>query len=782
MLKPHFLAKRQREGEPTPTVSEHSLSVQEAEHGIFASIEKDLTALEIAEDCIAYLKTMGNVTAGLHDIAKINSSFQAMLQAKPGSTKRQPVRHEIIAAWLLSDLDFFGHWLMNLRDESEIWPVVWAIAGHHLKMDDPCYSPLFNTGSGTARVSIPLSEMHAILCMAFRELQNNTPPKLADIQFDTIDDIDEGLEQRIAAFAENSCRAWKRLIKTHPNLALRTALLKALLISADVAGSALVADSKLPSEWITQALSVRLNKELLDPVIKKGTKGREPLPFQEQVGNSGKQATIVIAGCGNGKTTAAYLWAQRHAVGKKLWFTYPTTGTASAGYEGYLYDHPDLRSILIHGRAEVDLEAIQGTSDDDPDEESVRLDSLRAWNHQAIACTVDTVLGLFQNQRRPLFSFPAIAAGAFVFDEIHSYDPRMFGALLCFLKTFPGAPVLLMSASIPPRRLKALQEVLGDRVGPPISGDVKMEGYKRYCLKPRLSATDCRKDVAKALRDNKKVLWVCNTVSDAVQVAREACKWSGLASDSIIIYHARFRYKDRVERQKQVLDEFAYYTEGETKGQRRKPGACLVITTQVCEMSLDISADLMVVAECPLPSLVQRLGRLNRYAVSDDPWTCLVYPFHGEPYNEEADCTYKRSYRISMAAAREAVKELAEKPCSQSDLAERLEQMLETEEIEGYSAWLKDGWLTVPSQLREGSQSITLIREDDFDNIKEQLGPRYAKRSRWNAAKLASWTIPMSNTNGFYPTDRVGGYPVAAQDTITYSNEEGAAWANPKTR
>jgi len=527
---------------------------------------------------------------------------------------------------------------------------------------------------------------------------------------------------------------------------------------------------------------VRLNKELLDPVIKEGTKGRKPLSFQEQVGNSEKQVTIVIAGCGNGKTTAAYLWGQRHAVGKKLWFAYPTTGTASAGYEGYLYDHPDLIAALMHGRSEVDLEAIRGAPDDDPEEESIRLDSLRAWNHQAIACTVDTVLGLFQNQRRPLFSFPAIAAGAFVFDEIHSYDSRMFGSLLCFLKTFPGAPVLLMSASIPPRRLEALQEVLGNRVGPPIAGDVNMEGYKRYCLKSRSSPEDCRKEVIEALEANKKVLWVCNTVADAVQVASEAHKWSGLAPDGIIVYHARFRYKDRVDRQKQVLDEFAYYTKGEKKGQRCKPGACLVITTQVCEMSLDISADLMVTAECPLPSLVQRLGRLNRYVVSDDPWPCLIYPFQGEPYNEEADCAAKRSYRISMNAAREAVKELAEKPCSQSDLAERLQKMQESERIEDYSAWLNDGWLTVPAQLREGSHSITLIREDDFDDIKKHLGPRYAKGTRWTAAKLAPWTIPMLYPNGFYPTNRVGGYPVAAIGTITYSNEEGARWASQKTK
>jgi len=211
-MLPPFFAKRSRMNEPTPTVTEHSLAVQEAMSSIFASIERDLASLGIVAECVAYLDMAHSVVAILHDVAKINSSFQAMLHAKPDNGERQPVRHEILAAWLLSDLDFFGRWLMNLSDGSEIWPVIWAIAGHHLKMEDPCCSPLFNTGSGTAKVSIPLTEMHDILCMASRVMQKTAPPKLAGIQFDTIDDSDEGLEQRIAAFAENSHRAWKRLI------------------------------------------------------------------------------------------------------------------------------------------------------------------------------------------------------------------------------------------------------------------------------------------------------------------------------------------------------------------------------------------------------------------------------------------------------------------------------------------------------------------------------------------------------------------------------------------
>ena len=354
------------------------------------------------------------------------------------------------------------------------------------------------------------------------------------------------------------------------------------------------------------------------PVVRSGTKGRDPLPFQIAVGDSGQSATVVIAGCGNGKTTAAYMWAQRWASGRKLFFTYPTTGTASAGFEDYAFRHPELNAALIHGRAFVDLEAMQTTGEEDPLEEDQRLASLEAWGRQVIVCTVDTVLGLMQNNRRPLFSFPAIVTGAIVFDEIHSYDRGLFGALIRFLRTFPELPVLLMSASIPPTRLRHLREAIGPRLAPAILGDPTLEGYKRYAIQRRDNKEACYRDVAEALRHSKnnKVLWVCNTVDDAVKAARLAATVFGIQP---LLYHSRFKYRERVQLQNELIRRF------------KSPQPVLAVTTQVCEMSLDISANTLVTAECPLAVLVQRLGRLNRRATADDPWPCLVYPFVGSP-------------------------------------------------------------------------------------------------------------------------------------------------------
>src|SRR5262249_8208627 len=97
------------------------------------------------------------------------------------------------------------------------------------------------------------------------------------------------------------------------------------------------------------------------------------------------------------------------------------------------------------------------------------------------------------------------------------------------------------------------------------------------------------------------VLWVCNTVARVMEAAGSFREFRPL------IYHSRFKYADRVERHKEVIDSF------------KAEGPALAICSQVAEMSLDLSADLLVTDLAPVPALIQRLGRLNRRAKQGDP-------------------------------------------------------------------------------------------------------------------------------------------------------------------
>ena len=351
--------------------------------------------------------------------------------------------------------------------------------------------------------------------------------------------------------------------------------------------------------------------------IVRDIQGRNPnfsalRPFQERTAKTPSPA-VLIAACGGGKTVAAYEWAKQYE-GRKLFFCYPTTGTASAGFADYLFAQSQLERDLIHSRAEVDIERMtrNGGESGEERESFLKIESLRAWGQQVIACTVDTVLGLVQNNRRALFSFPAIIKGAIVFDEIHSYDEKLFGALVRFLWAFPQIPVLLMSASLPKNRLDALSEALGKQWQIPIQGDESEEGRERYLLGWNEKRDDCWDAVSETLRNKGKVLWVCNTVGDAIRVYRQAKE--KVPEIAPLLYHSRFRYKDRVDIQDRVLVAF-----------KEKAPPCLAVTTQVCEMSLDISAQLMVTALPPFPSLVQRLGRLNRRGEVEEGAQCYVF-------------------------------------------------------------------------------------------------------------------------------------------------------------
>ena len=173
---------------------------------------------------------------------------------------------------------------------------------------------------------------------------------------------------------------------------------------------------------------------------------------------------------------------------------------------------------------------------------------------------------------------------------------------------------------------------------------------------------------------------------------------------------------------------------------------------------------------------MQRLGRLNRYASSDDPWPCLVYPFQGDPYNEKPELIQTRGdsgRNGGCPHSRGRTRRPAVQPAQLGKPARRDDRSWQ---IETYSAWLDDGWLTEPAQLRDGDQSVTLIREEDLAEIERKLGRQSTKPSRWTAKSLVPWTIPMLYRREFRPERRVGGYPVAPTGAVDYCDKEGATW------
>lgn len=677
--------------------------------------------------------------AFLHDLGKASHQFQRLVRQGPNPP--QALRHEWISLLILLHFEQLDRWLFSEGGDLVRRAALFAAIGHHLQIPDgSAFSQ--RAGSGDSRITVMTGhpDMTDLLKRASDRLNLRSPvPDLTDLTIDLLDD-DPLSETRPWLLEAN--RWWEN---ASPDDSRFVALVKALVIAADLAGSSLPRKGIEAATWVKDVLTRTCVQEELKRIGMSRLNGKPLRLFQSKVAETSSRLTLVRAGCGSGKTSAAYLWSAQKASGRKLFFCYPTTGTATEGYKDYVLPD-DIDSTLIHSRAEIDLEDHLGMPDCEG-EEQVRIEALVAWDVPLIVCTADTVLGLIQNNRRGLFSFPAIANGAFIFDEIHAYDDRMFAALLRFIETFRGVPVLLMTASLPQQRLGVLRDTavrLGESLSE-IEGPQDLENIPRYRL-ARATEEDAWAKVGQVLSSGGKVLWVANTVERAVSFGKEAVA----RGFKPLPYHSRYRYCDRVVKHRSVVEAF------------KKEGPVLAVTTQVCEVSLDLSADLLVSDLASVPALIQRLGRLNRYVTPEQPgrpkMAILLEPQRPFPYDDS-----------DLESARQWLDQLGSKAVSQADLARVFLAMVKdgVDPTMIRSAWLDGGPFSAPAPLREAGATIPVIRAEDA---------ALAKQDRNQVARLSIPMLLGPVKNEITVWQRLGVAKVAPLGRIDYSEDWGATW------
>jgi CRISPR-associated endonuclease/helicase Cas3 len=494
------------------------------------SILRQLGLEDIDLDDFANTVKLG---AYLHDWGKANRHFQEMVYLKTlekspvpkhqdyrktilkqRQSDRQMLRHEIISGILALQVPSFRKWLEQCPN-ANLTIAVWAAMGHHLKIgvnqnNQPAefIAEIISGTGGELEIYTHHSDFQTILKMGHQAL--GLPQQLpeAPAKIWSKSQLQEALIELRDEFIQfESQLDWKQQ--------KFIAAVKATVIAADLAGSALPLVEEDFKEWIEEVLTLQLTQEELKKLVSQRLDGQELRPFQKQIANSKHRVTLVKAGCGTGKTIAAYAWGEKWAVGGKLFFSYPTTGTASQGYIDYA-DGTEIEAALMHSRADLDRELLFSGDSDDSESIDARLMAFQAWRKKLIVCTVDSVLGLIQNNRKPLYSWAALVQSAFVFDEVHAYDARLFGALLKFIKAFRGAPILLMSASFTPQQLQAIRQVLteeGEKFDEPIEGPKELEELPRYDITYIDELAEIWEPVIEALRNKQKVLWVTNSVS-----------------------------------------------------------------------------------------------------------------------------------------------------------------------------------------------------------------------------------------------------------------------------
>jgi CRISPR-associated endonuclease/helicase Cas3 len=737
------------------TLSGHTeRSLDAAEAILDVAVNAALTSFGLAVDTWAE-RCRAAVRRGAfaHDLGKANDHFQTMVRGDRGA--RQGHRHELLSLWLLSETGPLHQWLLGDVDQIVADAVVSAVAGHHLKFEN-IGALQFSELAATTRLTFlgTHPDLVRVLNFGFGRLGLEPPPDITDTVFDAYDNDLERL-----------CLPTLLAIRSRASTASRDerifiAIARSMVVAADITASMLARRKDTdPVAWVRTALGTVAADSELRGIVKARLDGQALRPFQADVSASPTAVTLVRAGCGTGKTAAAYLWAAAHAQGRKLFVCYPTTGTATEGFGDYL-GAADIARELVHSRARVDLELLSPggllTNGTRPPDEAARqwndiATGMPLWGSAVGVATADVVLGLLQNYRVPLFAFPAIATGLFVFDEIHQYDDRLFAALCRFVEEASGAPILLMTASLSLERLRRVQEAVRARgdVLTVIDGPADLESGDRYAIQ-LCDATMAGERVQGALREGCKVLWVCNTVASAVAVAERV---SGM-DPRPLVYHSRFRYEDRAARHRDVVDAF------------RREGPAFAVTTQVCEVSLDLSADLLVSEVAAIPAMIQRLGRLNRRF---DPVTPTAKP----ALFIEAESP--RPYTpADLMAGRVWLSRVTGRPTSQRDLAAAFEELAEP--VNPASPHVIATWLDAipfawPAPLREMDPSLQVLLPAD--------APACQRGGKVLLYQVVRRAIPMplrAVAREFSSWPRVAMAFVAPEGRVRYSPLLGASW------
>lgn len=349
-------------------------------------------------------------------------------------------------------------------------------------------------------------------------------------------------------------------------------------------------------------------------------------PFQRQIESVDADRLVGLAGCGEGKTHSALQWGREQIElnqANRLVFAMPTqvttnnlllslTGGVTSDEQRHI---PPEEAALYHSASESFYDSEAATERWDLSDAAFDRRARRWFQRPVTVTTVDHVLSTLVNG----YEWASLARGnllqsAVVFDELHAYDQHTTGHVLGGIRALDraGVPWYVMSATIPPQV----------REHPSLDGtkQVQSDGRIKSSLPPRepfqidVQRTELDAETVQARAANsdaRRVMVVRNTVADARQVAREL----RAAGENVVYYSSAFTQEHREQKESEIRSTFG----GEYDPEAPKR---FLVCTQVCEISLDLSADLLLTDVAPIDAVVQRAGRLHRAGVAPDAEAC----------------------------------------------------------------------------------------------------------------------------------------------------------------
>lgn len=380
---------------------------------------------------------------------------------------------------------------------------------------------------------------------------------------------------------------------------------------------------------------------------------------------------IVEDATGSGKTEASLIWASRSMSSHNcegMTYALPTRATSNMMFtrlesiKGTLFGNRCSTS-LIHGSSKYFLES-QGVSD------------VRGWysegsNKSMFAnisvCTVDQAIQAILPVRYEPLKLLSLSRHVLVIDEVHSFDAYTFN-LICGLVSacrLYSIPVMLLSATLPSmmrRRLLSSYNVpVRDLLDSyPLVTICDTEGYREVSCEPshrservvHVRYTSDEGSMLQEILDLSKAGFRIGVIRNTVDSAIETYDaLQDLADVPVILIHSRFTVADRTRIENNVMDSCGKDAHIET--------GLIVVGTQVIEQSMDISFDRLFSDLSPMDSVIQRMGRMQRFGARGLNPEVVIFgpPFTDNPspdwYSDtfpKASFVYRNHYSLWKTA------------------------------------------------------------------------------------------------------------------------------------
>lgn len=358
-----------------------------------------------------------------------------------------------------------------------------------------------------------------------------------------------------------------------------------------------------------------------------------------------------------------------------IWIALPTQATTNAIFERSIqiapkiYETPQNSVALLHSNsliaealtnipkskkiaankiAEIDSAQIDDSESETLTENNVFLSSyLKEKRLGGVSAIVSSTIDQMINASLPLkhntLRWLVLTGKTIILDEIHDFDEYTFG-LIKKLVEWAGLyqiPIIAMSATLSAESQKQLVEAyvknspgsspervqnslttLGEKglespewlyvsVTPELTIDMKKKidfseetpSYSSIISSPESLIEGISEIIEEEISKNPTVLVVCNTIAQAVLTYRELKRKH--PDEEIILLHSRMTEPQKESRIKRIL------TLTGKKSQNRKKH--ILVSTQIVQQSMDIDYDILITQLCPLPELLQRIGRIHRH-------------------------------------------------------------------------------------------------------------------------------------------------------------------------